>query len=62
MRVDGLVSRLEAIKTKYEELSLVLFGDFNLKRNEVEKRIAKKVNRVGYNCLYQKGDFNYSRY
>jgi hypothetical protein len=39
MRADGLVSRLKAIKAQYENLSLVLFGDFNLKRKDLEKKI-----------------------
>jgi hypothetical protein len=37
VRLDGLVTRLEVIKNKYNDLSLVLFADFNLKREELLK-------------------------
>ena len=47
-RIDGLICRLLTMKERYKNLKLVMFGDLNLTREGVRKRIMPRLEKHGF--------------
>jgi hypothetical protein len=53
-QIDQLIYRLGAIKVRYGELSLLLYGDFNLSRDKFKTKVEDRL-PGGYRCHYLRG-------
>ena len=42
------------MKIIYETINIILFGDLNIKRDEVEKKLGNKLKYYNLNVLYSK--------
>jgi hypothetical protein len=54
--LDGVFERLQIIRSRYTDLTMALFADFNLKRNEFKKRVETRVGKLGFKSHYLKGE------
>ena len=58
--VDGLCSRIKTLKGRYDAKTIV-FGDLNLKRDELEKRVVKSLRGSGVDFHYCKKAQSFTR-
>ena len=49
-----LIEKITRIKSIYKTINIILFGDLNIKRDEIEKRLANKLKYYNLNVLYSK--------
>ena len=59
-RMRELAHRLRIIKQKYAELQLILFGDLNIPRDELETEFLS-VKSLGFKLWYQRGECAFTR-
>lgn len=59
-RLIELAHRLRIIRQKYAELQLILFGDLNILRKDLEKEF-ESVRALGFKLWYQKGECAFTR-
>ena len=59
---DELVIRLRTICYKYNDLSLVLYGDLNMDRDQFKNKVEMPLAEMGYLSHYNKGCSAYTRY
>ena len=38
--IQNLIGKITTIKSNYETINIILFGDFNIKRDEIGKKIG----------------------
>ena len=41
--IQNLIEKITRIKSIYETINIILFGDLNIKRNEIEKKLGNKL-------------------
>ena len=51
---QNLIEKITRIKSVYKTINIILYGDLNIKRNEIEKRLGNKLKYYNLNVLYSK--------
>ena len=52
-RLQELIRRLKLLRSKYNNLSLILFGDLNMKRKVIVNKLSKENKILGYNGIIE---------
>jgi len=60
-RLQELIQRLKLLRYKYNKLTLVLFGDFNMNRDVIENKLSKEIEILGYKIWYSRNKNEYTR-
>ena len=47
-RLNELIEKLLLLKRNYHSLSLILFGDLNIKRENIKSSLANKIESYGF--------------
>ena len=59
-RVNELIEKLILLKRNYNSLSLILFGDLNIKREKIEEKLENKISQYGFKVWYKKEKDEYT--
>ena len=59
-RTNELIEKLLLLKRNYKSLSLILFGDLNIKREKIQEKIIDKLEPYGFKVWYKKEDNIYT--
>ena len=59
-RVNELIEKLILLKRNYNSLSLILFGDLNIKREKIEEKLENKIKEYGFKVWYKKDKDEYT--
>jgi len=59
-RVNELIEKLMLLKRNYNSLSLILFGDLNIKREKIEEKLENKISQYGFKIWYKKEKDEYT--
>ena len=59
-RTNELIEKLLLLKRNYKSLSLILFGDLNIKREKIQEKIIDKLEPYGFKVWYKKGNDIYT--
>ena len=49
--IENLIEKIIRIKSIYETINIILFGDLNIKREEFEKKLDNKLKYYDLNAL-----------
>ena len=52
IRVKEFIERLLLLKSKYNSLSLILFGDLNIERKNIKRELIDKIELYGFHVWY----------
>ena len=52
--IQNLIEKITRIKAIYKTINIILFGDLNIKRDEIEKKLWNKLKYYNLNVLYSK--------
>ena len=52
--IENLIEKITRIKSIYETINVILFGDLNIKRDEIEKKLGNKLKYYNLDVLYSK--------
>ena len=52
--IQILIEKITKIKSIYETINIILFGDLNIKRDEIEKKLGNKLKYYNLDVLYSK--------
>ena len=59
--IQNLIEKITRIKAIYETINIILFGDLNIKRDEIEKKLGNKLKYYNLNVLYSKEEEEFTR-
>ena len=59
-RTNELIEKLLLLKRNYKSLSLILFGDLNIKREKIKEKIIDKIEPFGFKVWYNKEENIYT--
>ena len=61
-KIKKLINILIKIKEKFgDKINFVLFGDLNIQKNNISKKLERKIEGYGYKTLYKKNDKEFTR-
>ena len=60
-RLQELIQRLKLLRYKYNNLTLVLFGDLNMNRGVIENQLSKEIEILGFKIWYSRNKNEYTR-
>ena len=60
-RLQELIDRLILLRRKYNNLTLVLFGDLNMSREEVKDKLSTEIEPLGFKIWYKNNKNEYTR-
>jgi len=60
--VNKLIENLRIIRQRYNNLKLILYGDFNMKRPDFELKVMNHLSPLGYKGIYKKGNNSFTRH
>ena len=60
VRVDYIISVLKTIVQRFKKPQIILYGDFNLRRDQFLEKVERKIND-NFMAHYDKGIFNVTR-
>ena len=60
--IDNLIEKIIRIKSIYETLNIIIYGDLNIKREEIEKKLGNKLKYYNLDVLYSKEEEEFTRY
>ena len=60
-RLDELIQRLKLFRYKYNNLTLILFGDLNMNREVIENKLSKEIDILGFKIWYNRNENEYTR-
>ena len=52
--IQNLIEKITRIKSIYNTINIILFGDFNIKRDEIDKKLGNKLKHYNLDVLYSK--------
>ena len=52
--IQNLIEKITIIKTIYETINIILFGDLNIKGDKIEKNLENKLKYYNLDLLYSK--------
>ena len=58
---ENLIEKTTRIKSIYETINIILFGDLNIKRDEIEKKLGNKLKYYNLDVLYSKEEEEFTR-
>ena len=59
--IENLIEKIKRIKSIYETINVILFGDLNIKRDEIEKKLGNKLKYYNLDVLYSKEEEEFTR-
>ena len=59
--IQNLIEKITRIKAIYETINIILFGDLNIKRDEIEKKLGNKLKYYNLDVLYSKEEEEFTR-
>ena len=60
-RLQELINRLKLLRRKYNNLTLALFGDLNMSREEVKNKLSIEIGHLGFKVWYKNNKEEYTR-
>ena len=59
--IQNLTEKIIRIKSVYETINIILFGDLNIKKDEIEKKLGYKLKYYNLKVLYSKEEEEFTR-
>ena len=60
-RTYELIEKLKIIKSKYQNLTLLLFGDLNIKREVIKDKLKDNLESLGFKIWIKENKNEYTR-
>ena len=60
-RLQELIQKLKILRYKYNNLTLILFGDLNMNRDVIENKLSKEIEILGFKIWYNRNKNEYTR-
>ena len=59
--IENLIEKIIRIKSIYETINIILFGDLNIKRDEIEKKLGNKLKYYNLDVLYNNEEEEFTK-
>ena len=59
--IENLIEKIKRIKSIYETINVIIFGDLHIKRDEIEKKLGNKLKYYNLDVLYSKEEEEFTR-
>ena len=50
--IQNLIEKITRIKSIYNTINIILFGDLNIKREDIEKKLGNKLKYYNLDIIY----------